>query len=183
MLITHSGREDNRRVETIESSLTIIAPPSSRFSSWCGCFSSQMFVVWGFIEMGWNIIDRRGETKKMAWYTHTAERQETRQDKACWKGTETSFHFLSPVDKCLMYGDENNDTRTTQHSRSDQLLMCWPTIKSPSCLCPNTTHLPNVLQPTWHRLRRPLSKHLEYGTVVRVKASRRIKNHPSSLVF
>lgn len=70
MLITHSGREDNRRVKTIESSLTIIALSLSRFSSWCGCLSSQMFVVWGFIEMRWNIIDRCRETKKMAWYTH-----------------------------------------------------------------------------------------------------------------
>lgn len=49
MLITRSGRKDNRRAKTNEPSLTIIAPPSTRFSSRSGCFSSQMFVVCGFV--------------------------------------------------------------------------------------------------------------------------------------
>lgn len=64
MLITHSGRKDNRRVKTNEWSLTIIAPPASRLSPPSGCFCSQMFVVCGFIEMRWNVIDRGGEAKK-----------------------------------------------------------------------------------------------------------------------
>lgn len=83
MLITHSGRKDNRRVKTNESSLTIMVLPSSRFSSRSGCFSSQMFVV----SSRWDETFSIAAGRRRKWPdAHGGDEMRKRRDVACWKG-------------------------------------------------------------------------------------------------
>lgn len=147
MLITHSGRKDNRRVKTNEWSLTIIAPPASRLSSPSGCFCSQMFVVCGFIEMRWNVIDRGGEAKKWpgageqerderrgeTWSAQKADEDvsasvsvslpvENKTNSSCFETSATTCAHLTPTDQSPLSGTTQTRPVTSYQEEVQQVL-------------------------------------------------------------